>query len=96
MRWHVAQMFPRLQTSQEERAAMVAILLGYLGDRSRIVKTFAMQALADLAKQDAGLRPEVIRVLEAQTRTGGPAMQGRGSKLLHRLTAASIRGGSLR
>jgi hypothetical protein len=90
VRWHVAQMFPRLQTSQEERAAMVAILLDYLGDKSRIVKTFAMQALADLAEQDASLRPEVVRVLEAHTRTGSPAMQSRGRKLLQRLTAASI------
>jgi hypothetical protein len=96
VRWHVAQMFPRLQTSQDERAAMVAILLGYLGDRSRIVKTFAMQALADLAEQDAGLRPQVIHVLEVQSRTGSPAMQSRGSKLLHRLRAASIQEGSLR
>jgi hypothetical protein len=96
VRWHVAQLFPRLQTSQEERAAMVAILLGYLGDKSRIVKTFAMQALADLAEQDAGLRPEVVRVLEEQTRAGSPAMQSRGSKLLHRLRAASSQEGSLR
>jgi hypothetical protein len=96
VRWHVAQMFPRLQTSQDERAAMVAILLGYLGDRSRIVKTFAMQALADLAEQDAGLRPQVIHVLEVQSRTGSLAMQSRGSKLLHRLRAASSQEGSLR
>jgi len=93
VRWHVAQIFPRLQTSGDERAAMVAILLDYLGDKSKIVKTFAMQALADLAEQDAGLRPEVIRVLEVQTRTGSPAMQSRGRKLLRRLTTAYVREG---
>ena len=85
VRWHLAQMVLCLQTSQDERAAMVAILLDYLDDRSRIVKTFAMQALADLAEQDAGLRPQAIHVLEEQSRTGSPAMQSRGSKLLLRL-----------
>jgi HEAT repeat protein len=94
VRWHMAQMFPRLQTNQEERAAMVGILLDYLGDRSRIVRTFAMQALADLAEQDADLRPEVIRVLEEQTRIGSLAMQSRGRKLLGQLATARIREGS--
>jgi len=94
VRWHMAQMFPRLQTNQEERAAMVGILLDYLGDRSRIVRTFAMQALADLAEQYADLRPEVIRVLEEQTRTGSLAMQSRGRKLLRQLASARIREGS--
>lgn len=94
VRWHMAQMFPRLQTNQEERAAMVGILLDYLGDRSRIVRTFAMQALADLAEQDADLRPEVIRVLEERTRTGSLAMQSRGRKLLRQLATARIREGS--
>jgi len=93
VRWHVAQMFSRLQTSRDEQAAMVAILLDYLGDGSKIVKTFAMQALADLAEQDVGLRPEVIRVLEVQTRTGSPAMQSRGRKLLRCLTTAYVREG---
>jgi hypothetical protein len=74
----VAQLFPRLQTSQEERAAMVAILLDSLGDKSRIVKTFAMQVLADLAEQDARLRPEVMRMPKVQTRMGSPAMESRG------------------
>lgn len=90
VRWHMAQMFPRLQTNQEERAAMVAILLDYLGDRRRIVRTFAMQALVDLAEQDAGLRPEVIRVLEEQTRIGNLAMHSRGRKLLRQLATVRI------
>ena len=35
--------------SSEERASIVEILLGYLTDKSSIVKTFSMQALVDLA-----------------------------------------------
>ncbi len=59
-------MFPRLQASREERVAIVAILLKYLSDTSKIVKTCAMQALAELAEQDATLRQGAIRVLEEQ------------------------------
>ena len=86
VRWHVAQMIPRLELSEEERAVVVEILLGYLSDKSKIVKTFSMQALANLAEQDAGLRSQVIPLLEELTRTGSPAMKSRGRKLLGKLS----------
>ena len=85
VRWHVAQMLPRLELSKEERAVIVEILLDYLNDKSKIVKTFSMQALADFAERDAGLRPQVIKLLEELTRTGSPAMRSRGRKLLEKL-----------
>ena len=85
VRWHVAQMVPRLELSKEERAVIVEILLDYLDDKSKIVKTFSMQALADFAERDAGLRPQVIKLLEELTRTGSPAMRSRGRKLLKNL-----------
>ncbi len=87
VRWHVAQMLPRLELDAEERAKAVEILLGYLDDRSKIVKTCAMQALADLALIDDSLRPQVIPVLQDLTQTGSPAMKSRGHKLLDRLQA---------
>jgi hypothetical protein len=85
VRWHVAQMFPRLELSKEEQAVVVEILLDYLNDESKIVKTFSMQALADFAERDAGLRFKVIQLLEELTRTGSPAMRSRGRKLLDEL-----------
>jgi len=85
VRWHVAQMLPRLELSQEERAWAVGILRGYLQDKSQIVKTFALQALADLAGKDAALRPQVIQWLEQLTAAGSPAVKSRGRKLLARL-----------
>jgi HEAT repeat protein len=81
IRWHVAQMLPRLRLTAKERNRAVEILLGYLEDKSSIVKTFAMQALADLAPKD----PRVISLLEFLTTTGTPAMRARGRKLLARL-----------
>ena len=85
VRWHVAQMFPRLELSKEERAVIVEILLDYLDDKSKIVKTSSMQALADFAERDASLRFRVIKLLEELTRTGSPAMKSRGRKLLEKL-----------
>ena len=63
----------------------VALLWSYLDDKSRIVRTFAMQALADFAERNADLRPRVIEVLEEQVRTGSPAIKSRGRKLLRDL-----------
>ena len=91
VRWHFAQMVPRLELSDEERAVVVEILLGYLNDQSKIVKTFSMQALADLAEQDASLRSQVIPVLEELARTGSPAMRSRGRKLLEKLGRSVLR-----
>ncbi|GAB4432861.1 MAG: hypothetical protein Fur0044_30390 [Anaerolineae bacterium] len=85
VRWHVAQMLPRLSLNNAELAQVVEILLAYLDDSSKIVKTFAMQALADLAEQEASLRPQVIKIVAELAQTGSPAVQSRGRKLLRQL-----------
>lgn len=83
--WHVAQMLPRLELDQKERVVVFSILIGYLNDKSNIVKTFSMQALADLAKDDKDLRRKVIPLLQDLMETGSPAMKSRGKKLLKEL-----------
>lgn len=82
VRWHVAQMFSCLELTKAERGKVATILHEYLKDKSRIVKTFAMQGLADLAKDDDALKREVAPLLREMTETGSPAMQSRGRKLL--------------
>lgn len=64
VRWHVAQMLPRLRLTPKERHVAVDILFEYLQDKSSIVKTFAMQALADLTMQDHRLLAPVFPLLE--------------------------------
>jgi hypothetical protein len=44
-----------------------------------------MQALADIAEQNVGLKPEIIEKLEILTQEGSPAMKSRGRKLLSKL-----------
>ncbi|MFY9270167.1 MAG: hypothetical protein WAO55_10525 [Candidatus Manganitrophaceae bacterium] len=85
VRWHMAQLLSRLELSRPERRRVVEILSDYLVDTSKIVKTFSMQTLADIAAQDLELRGPIIARLEKLTRTGSPAMKSRGRKLLARL-----------
>jgi hypothetical protein len=85
VRWHVAQLFSRVNWNSEERQQVVDILWKYLEDESKIVKTFSMQALADIAVIDPTFREPVIQELERLTKIGSPAMQSRGHKLLVKL-----------
>jgi hypothetical protein len=82
LRWHLAVMVPRLLLNAEERQLATSLLNGYLEDRSSIVKTFALQGLADLAQDDPGIRPRVVEILRQATRNGTPAMKARSRKLL--------------
>jgi hypothetical protein len=82
VRWHLVQMAPRLPLTDRERSETQALLKCYLSDDSSIVKTSAMQALADLAGDDVQLRAEIIALLKKLVEVGTPAMKSRGRKLL--------------
>jgi HEAT repeat protein len=86
IRWHVAQMFPRLTLTEPEQNHFVEILFGYLNNKSKIVVTNAMQALADLAENDDQLRLKVIEVIKNMIETGSAAVKSRGRKLLKKLS----------
>jgi hypothetical protein len=88
LRWHLALMLPRLKTTASERLRACDALRVYLEDRGSIVRTLAMQGLADLARQDAALLPEVVETIRELTRSGTAAMKARGRKLLRELTSA--------
>jgi hypothetical protein len=82
VRWHIAQMLPRLNLSRKEKDGVVSTLLGYMQDRSSIVKVCAMQALTELAASDQRLVSSVKPVIEHACRNGTPAMRARGRKLI--------------
>jgi hypothetical protein len=88
LRWHLAAMLPRLRLSAKERQWAASLMNQYLEDHSSIVKTCALQALADLAQGDAALWPQVIEALREATRTGTAAMKARSRKLLLRCMQA--------
>jgi hypothetical protein len=90
VRWHVAQMLPRLSLSASERRQVAGIVESYLDDRSGIVRTCAMQALAEVAADDPELRARVVPLLRRLTRDGTPAMRARGRRLLSELEPSSV------
>ena len=84
VRWHVARMFSYIKINKKERDEVMKILLSYIEtDKSKIVKTFSMQTLADFAERDVSLRPQVIKIIEKVMKKGSPAIVSRGRKLLH-------------
>ena len=85
VRWHMAQILPRLSLDPGEKIAVVDILYSYLNDKSKIVVTFALQSLTDFAVDDINLKPRVIGVLEEFAQTGSPAIKNRSRKLLYKL-----------
>lgn len=82
IRWHTAQMIPRLQLSDVEINQAMDILRNYLKDKSSIVQTFALQSLVDLGRDDINQLPRIRKLLEEAIRSGTPAMRSRGKKLL--------------
>lgn len=82
LRWHLAVMVPRLRLNATERQVALSSLNRFLEDRSSIVKTFALQGLAELAESEPSIRPGVVEILRDATRNGTPAMKARSRKLL--------------
>jgi hypothetical protein len=85
LRWHLAQMIPRLLLGTRERQRVAEKFRRYLEDRSSIVKTFALQGLAELAENDSDLRREVRQLLEESAQAGTAAMKARARRLLRAL-----------
>jgi hypothetical protein len=85
--WHLAQMIPRLQLTRAERQRGIAQLKEYLQNRGAILRTLALQSLADMAADEPALREEVILLVEEALRSGTAAMKARARKLLVQLGA---------
>lgn len=82
LRWHLAALIPRLRLNVRERRRAIADLQRYLDDRSSIVRTFALQALFDLAQNDSASAETVKQLLEEALRSGTAAMKARARRLL--------------
>lgn len=85
VRWHVAPMLSRLTLDGAEADRVMHWLEAATQDRSSIVRTMAMQAMADLAIAHPRLAALVRRHIEELTLTGSPAMRARGHRLLARM-----------
>ncbi len=89
VRWHLAQILPRLDLDARQRAALAGTLRHYMKDESRIVRVCAMSALADLALADAAFKPAATAIVEDRVRNGSPAERARARKLSAMLAGRS-------
>jgi len=81
-RWNLALTIGRLPLTVEEARRAASVLEPWLQDESSIVKTAALQGLADLTRSDPGLLPQVVDLLSVYGRRGTPAMRARSRLLL--------------
>jgi hypothetical protein len=82
VRWHVAQMIPRLPLTARRRAAAAALLRAYLQDGSRIVRACALDAFWRLAQKDTRLHDEAAALVTKAAASEAPAVRARARKLL--------------
>jgi hypothetical protein len=89
LRWNLAFVIPRLALTVAEARRAAATLYTFLDDRSSIVKTAALQGLADLTRHDPESLSGVLDLLRIHGRSGTPAMRARSRHLIQRLDPAA-------
>ncbi|WP_214842245.1 hypothetical protein [Exiguobacterium sp. s150] len=83
VRWHLAQLMPRMRWTEEEAAEIVHVLIGWIDtETSNIVIVNSLQALFDLSMFHPCFREEVVALLEANLESGSPAVKSRCKKCL--------------
>ena len=85
LRWHLALTVTGMRLTRAECRRVYGVLQEWLDDRSSIVKTCAMQGLAELTRYDPSLTDEVLDLLRTLSRSGTPAMRARGRVLAEQL-----------
>jgi hypothetical protein len=92
VRWHLAQMLPRLALTPKQRQRAERWLWDRLEDSSAIVRVCAMQSLTEMALLDPRLRAQWTPALQALVETGGSSVRARARKLLPLLRTAAVSG----
>ena len=82
VRWHMAQMLPRLPLTRRQIQDVFSLLRSYLRDRSVIVQVSALQAMFELSLKNPSLRGPVRELVEGTCQAVTPALRARGRKLL--------------
>lgn len=83
VRWHVAQMAPRIDWLADQRRTVVDWLFAGLGDNSRIVHVSALTALAEMAVDSPALRAKVGPLLMQASESPIASLRARARLLLH-------------
>ena len=84
MRWHFAQIMPRLTLTKLERARAFSIIEGYLTSQSAIVQACSLECLYDLGEKDMTLRKKAVEHLQQGLASSFKAVRARSQKILSR------------
>ncbi len=87
VREQICKILPALALSPTDIDRVLRLFQAYLEDRHSIVKTCAMQGMADLTRHDPALTPEIRFLIENLSMNGTAAMRARGRKLLKSLSS---------
>lgn len=83
VRWHVALMISYLKLNKlESEKVFMELSKWIINDKSRIVKVNSMQALAEIAINNAYFKLKTTSLIKKQIKTGIPSLMSRGKKLL--------------
>ena len=85
LRWHLGLIVTGLKLTRPECRRVANALNEWLDDPSSIVKTCAMQGLAELTLQNPSLKDQVLDLLRMLARSGTPAMRARGRILIEQM-----------
>jgi hypothetical protein len=90
VRWHLAQMLPRLALNKSQRRSAIGILRRHLKDESRIVQVSALQGLAEFADKDAELQEEFRELCNELLTSESAAVRARARKLVARAKSRKL------
>ncbi|MGQ9366064.1 ACT domain-containing protein [Azospirillum sp. A39] len=83
VRWHVAQILPRLSLDEGRRWRAAALMTQWFGEtESRIVRTSALQAMVDLAEGYGPLRDVAAEMMRRALDSGVPSLAARARRIL--------------
>lgn len=82
VRWHLAQIVPRIVSDEKEIDEIAPILFDYINDTSKIVATFALDALVNFAKKNEKLKDQILPILKDKAQNGNGAIKARAKILL--------------
>ncbi len=85
VKWHLAQMLPRLGLGTEQRRLAIEALRGYMEDRSAIVQAWSLNAIAEFAQQDPAYLELVEGLLQEALASPSPAVRSRAQAVIRNL-----------
>lgn len=81
LKWHLAQMVPRLQFDARSRNRLIHIIARWLSDDSRIVRVSALDAIVQISHSSPKLRVWAQHLLDAAVNDPAPSVRARARKL---------------